>query len=229
MTAPRHDLYRHIHKGLRCALFDSVRRFGQLDAEDEGELQSALEGAERLLVLLAAHVKHENDFVHCAIEARRPGGAQHTAGDHRDHLETLQALHAEVQALRRAEAAERPLPLHRLYRHLALFAAENLEHMNTEEMHNNELLWSLYSDEELEALHDRLLAAIDPQIKLQAMGWIVEATNPQELAALLADMRGKAPAPAFAALLGQVRDRLSQARWAKVTCALGLDAELQPA
>jgi len=228
-AAARHDLYRFIHKGLRAALFDSVRALGLLDADDAGERERVLDRAERLLALLAAHVKHEDDFVHRAIEARQPGGAQHTAGDHREQFETLQALRAEIDAVRRAVPAELQLRLHRLYRHFALLAAENLEHMNVEETHNNELLWSLYSDDELDALHDRLLAASEPHMKVEAIGWIAEALNPHELAALLGDMRRKLPAPALAGVLGLMRERLTPQRWTRLAQTLGEVAEAQPA
>jgi len=51
----------------------------------------------------------------------------------------------------------------RLYRHLALFIGENLQHMQVEETENNAALWALYSDDELAAIHDRLLASVPPK------------------------------------------------------------------
>jgi hypothetical protein len=178
----RHDLYRLIHKALRAAMFDTVLRLGRVDAGDDAALGEALDQAQQLLALVASHVKHENDFVHCAIEARRPGGAGATADEHRDHLDALHALNLEVAALRQAPAAERPLLLHRLYRHLAHFTADQLLHMHREESQNNEALWTLYSDIELTALHRRLLASVEPHTLQQAQHWMARALNPQELA-----------------------------------------------
>jgi hypothetical protein len=100
--APRHDAYRNIHKGLRVAMFDTVHRIGRLDVADTGELQAALDQAESLLRLMAQHLKHENEHMHTALEARAPGAARRTADDHVEHLESLDALGAQVAALRTA-------------------------------------------------------------------------------------------------------------------------------
>lgn len=178
----RHDLYRLVHKALRAAMFDTVLRIGRVDAGDASALEQALEQTQQLLGLLASHIRHENDFVHCAIEARRPGGAGATADEHRDHLDALHALNLEVAGLRDAPAAQRGPLLHRLYRHLAQFTAEQLLHMHREESQNNEALWALYSDIELAALHRSLLASVEPHTLQQAQRWMARALNPQELA-----------------------------------------------
>lgn len=178
----RHDLYRLIHKALRAAMFDAVLRVGQVDAGDDAALGQVLDQVQQLLALLASHIKHENDFVHCAIEARRPGGAVATAEDHREHLDALHALNLEVAGLRQAQAAERGPLLHRLYRHLAQFTAEQMLHMHREESHNNEALWTLYSDIELVVLHRSLIASVEPHILQQAQHWMGRALNPRELA-----------------------------------------------
>lgn len=220
--SPRCDLYRNIHKGLRAAMFDTACRFGRLNTEEPEALQQALDQAQRLLMLMASHVKHENDFVHCAIEARRPGGAQRTADEHREHLETLHALGLEVAALRRALPAERGPLAQRLYRHFVDLAADQLQHMQREETHNNELLWTLYSDIELQALHDRLLAAVEPAARMEALRWMAQALNPQELAELMGDLQRKAPPEAFGAALSQVRAQLDEPRWQRLAHALRL-------
>lgn len=220
----RPDLYRHVHKGLRAAMFDTVRRIGLADTDDADELRHALDQAQRLLALLAAHLKHENEVVHCAIEARHPGGARRTADDHRGHLDALQALADDVARLRAAAPTDRAALAHRLYRHLAAFVAGQLEHMQREETLDNEQLWALYDDSELEALHDRLLESIAPHTTLETLHWMAQALAPQELAALLAGMQRKAPPEAFAAVLGCLRAQLGEQRWMHLARALRLPA-----
>jgi hypothetical protein len=193
-----------------------------MDPDDAGDMSRTLEQAEALLAHLQSHVRHENDFVHAAIEARRPGGAQAVAAAHGEHLDTIAALHDEIVTLRRAPAAERALLAERLYRHLGLFVAENLEHMHVEETANNHLLWSLYSDEELFALHERIVAHVDPALMMEGLGWMASAVRPQELAGLLDDMQRKAPPEAVRAVLTHMRTRLDDTRWAKLARALRL-------
>ncbi|TMH09272.1 MAG: hypothetical protein E6H79_00345 [Betaproteobacteria bacterium] len=207
MTAatPRFDFYASIHKALRRFMCDTLLKLGALDVADASEMERTLD---------------ENDFVHTAIEARRPAGARQTANDHIEHLATIRALEEEMQALRALPAEQRMPAAHRLYRHLSLFVAENFEHMHEEETINNATLWSLYSDEELVALHDRLMASIPPREVMDTVHWLAPSLNPQELAALLGDFQTKTPPEPFRHVLDLVRGRLDQTSWAKLARAL---------
>jgi hypothetical protein len=222
-TPPRFDAYRNIHKALRAAMFDTVQRLGRLD-DDAEEFGAALDQADRLLALLGGHVKHENEHIHAAIEAHTPGGARRTEEEHHDHVESIAALQAEVAALRALGPGARPELAHRLYLDFAEFAAENLQHMRVEELQTNAQLWALYSDAELAAIHDRLLASIEPPAMMEAMGWMARGLALPELAAVLGEIRRKAPAPAFGALLDHVRRHAGPARWSRLAQALALPA-----
>jgi hypothetical protein len=217
---PRLDLYTTIHKAWRQFMGDTLGRVGRMDVDDETDRLATLDQVEALLLQLRAHLDHENHFVHAAIEARRPGGAQVTAGDHEEHLESIRNLEDEAQALRQARGEQRHDLGLRLYRHLALFIAENFEHMQVEERDNNAALWALYSDAELLALHERLMASIGPAEMAATARWMAAALNPRELAELYIDVRAKAPLEAFNALLGVARSVLDDQRWAKLTRAL---------
>lgn len=224
MSAHRHDLYRGIHKALRAAMFDTVHRLGTMDLDDAQDLQRTLDQAQQLLGLLGAHVKHENDFVHTAIEARQPGGACQTAEDHHGHLEDLALLGAELAALRRAAPAERGALAQRVYLQFGRFVGEQLAHMQVEESQNNAALWSLYDDAELEALHGRLLASVAPHDSLQVLGWMARALSLAELAELFGGMRRQAPPEAFHAALGLARGHLDTGRWVRLAGVLGVPA-----
>ena len=138
--AARMDLYVSIHKALRSFMTDTLSRIGRIDVLDRADRDAALAQLDELLGLCLAHLRHENDFVHTAIGA----------------------LQAEADALRTAIGADAERLALRLYRHLALFVAENFQHMHIEETVHNALLWQYYSDAELGALHGRLMASIAP-------------------------------------------------------------------
>lgn len=225
----RADLYVGIHKALRRAMADTLTRLGALDTEDPADLLRTLAQAEHLLDMLRNHLRHENDFIHTAIEARRPAGARRTADDHLEHQGSIAALQAELRTLRAAEPSMRPTLALRLYRHFALFVAENLQHMHIEETANNAALWALYDDEELHALHDRLVASIPPAEMMDTLRWMGPALSPRELAALLADMQAKAPPAAFAAMLDLLRPLLDPGRWVQLAAALGMAPGLRKA
>lgn len=221
-AAPRVDLYATIHKALRRLMADTLLRMGSLDVSDAGEMAAAGAQFDDLLSLCASHLAHENEFVHSAIEARSPAGANRTASDHAEHLQSIDALRREGRALRDAAPAQRPLLAQRLYRHLALFVAENFQHMHYEETVNNALLAAHYGDAELVRIHERILASIGPQEMLLTCRWMVPALNPAERAEMLRGMKAGMPPEAFLGVLGHVRPHLDAAGWAKLAAAVGV-------
>lgn len=221
-AAPRYDIYQPIHKGLRDFMGDTLSRLGRIDVADTEDLAAVLSQVEALLDFCAKHVRHENEFIHAAIRARQPSAASRTTEDHAEHLQSIDALHRETRALYAAGHAQRHLLALRLYRHLALFVAENLQHMHIEETANNAALWAHYTDEELTALHDRLLATVSPADKMQVMRWMVPALTPQQRAAVLGSLQAEAPADVLDAVVSAVRPHLTLHDWVKLARDLGL-------
>ncbi len=221
-NAQRLDLYAGIHKALRHFMTDTLHRVGRMDANNADDLRRTLGQFEELMELCVQHVHHENDFVHAAIEARAPRGAARTADDHVEHIAHIAALRDEARALAQAEPAARPALALRLYRHLALFVADNFQHMNVEETQNNAALWANYRDDELMALHQRIVASLPPAENLLVMRWMIPASTPAERAQVLGGMRAGAPAEAFAAVLDAVRPHLDDHAWDQLARALGV-------
>jgi len=227
-AAPRVDLYAPIHKALRHFMTDTLHRVGRMDVFDAGDFQAALDQLGALLDQCVAHIEHENAFVHTTIDARAPRGSTRTADDHIEHLDSIDALRAEAAALREAALSERLGLALRLYRHLALFVAENFQHMHFEETQNNALLWAHYSDAELFEMHDRLLASIAPAEHLRIARWMVPALSPAERAIVVGGMQAEAPPAAFAATLDVVRPHLDETAWNKLARAIGVPQQPGP-
>jgi hypothetical protein len=221
MTAARLDLYTPIHKALRLFMTDTLQRLGQLDTEDPTEFAATTEQVQALLAQCRAHLAHENQFVHTALEARRPGASARIAGEHDQHLEHIAALESELAALR---ALPNALGALQLYRLLALFVADNFEHMHHEETHHNAQLWALYSDAELLEVHERLVASIEPAEMAATVRWLVPAMNPAERAEMLVPMQQQVPPEAMRDLLRIARPHLPPQGWAKLAQALGVRA-----
>ena len=220
--APRLDLYAHIHKALRSCMLDTLQRCGRLDVHDADECQATLGQLDALLTLCTRHLQHENDFVHPAIEARQSGGARRIAGEHVEHLHHIEALRHEAAQLRQADGQRRAMLALRLYRHLALFVADNFQHMHVEETAHNAALWAAYSDDELAALHDRLMASLPPEEVMQVARWMVPALTPEERAGLLNGIKYGMPPEAFVHLVDMLRPHLDQRAWAKLAPAIGV-------
>lgn len=219
-SVPRLDIYAGIHKGLRAMMMDTLSAVGRCDARDSAEMQDV---CERVLVLCdtcASHLEHENEFIHPAMEAYRPGSTAQIAADHKDHLHAIAELCAMARALPTGIGPDRQQAVTALYRKLALFVAENFVHMHAEEAEHSPVLWASHSDAELRALEERIAASLPPAQHLLFMRWMIPALPTTERAALLAGLREAAPRPAFDAVLDTVRPHLSVGDWAALNTAL---------
>lgn len=215
-SVPRLDLYAPIHKALRLFMTDTLAAVGRMDVADADDMAATLAKVDALLEAATSHLEHENEFVHPALEAREAGTSQRIAGEHVEHLEAIAALREDMRQLRGAGEPARASLATRLYRHLALFVAENFQHMHVEETAHNAALWAHYTDAELMALHDRLMASIPPAEKMMVLRWMIPAIPPVERAGLMKGLRATLPPEAFQAVLRLVRPHLDDAGWAKL-------------
>lgn len=221
-AAPRLDLYAGIHKALRALMADTLLAVGRMDADDGLEMAQTSQRVLELLDFCVSHLRHENQFIHTALEARAPGASDVIAHEHVEHERHIAGLSALVGDLLKSPPVERAGAALALYRQLSLFIAGNFQHMHVEETAHNAVLWSRYTDAELAAIHYDLVASIPPEEMMTILRWLVPFMNPAERTAMMADMQAHAPAPAFAAALDTVRPYLTQAEWGKLTCSLGL-------
>jgi hypothetical protein len=219
-AAPRPNFYLAPHKALRLALGDALAAAGRVDPHDDADVARLAAHVCELVAFCRAHLEKEEEIVHPAMEARRPGSAAATRGEHLDHRNAFARLEAGARALEGARGSGREAAAAALYRQLALFVADNLVHMHEEETVNNAVLWAEYTDEELAALEQRIVGSIPPAMLQFALSWMVPAMNPGERAALLSNIRAHAPAPAFEALLAGVQSRLTEAERRKLAQAL---------
>jgi hypothetical protein len=219
-AAARPDLYAAVHKGLRLFMGDTLQRLGSTDSNDPAQLAAAIEQVQSLLATCRQHLIHENEFVHPALEARRPGTSALAAEDHDGHLAAIGALSEEAATTLQGG----PAALHRLYLNLARFVAENFEHMQLEETHHNAVLWAEYDDAELLALHAALVGSIPPEEMAVFQRWMIPAVDHVERAAMFAGMRASAPAMVFDGALAAARDLLPRSEWAKLARELELPA-----
>lgn len=220
-VARRYDLYQAIHKTMRAFMFDVVKHVGCMDANDPESVREVLAEVRDLLAACTLHLEMEDRFVHPAMEARRPLSSAHAATEHGHHEIAIDEIEADVQAVERATGAALADAAHRLYHRLALFTAENLEHMHVEETENNATLWATHDDGEIAAIEQSIHAALPPADALAILGRMVPALPPAEGAGLLTVLQGKMPAEVFGALLAGVRPRLADREWTRLMSAIG--------
>lgn len=214
-TTTRFDMYVAVHKGLRAFMADVLTTIGRVDASDATEAANAISQVRTLLELCRGHLFAENQFLHTAMEARRRGAARVTANEHVQQEEILERIEGRLLAIERSSADLEGKFLS-LYRELALFVADNFQHMHVEETDNNETLWSLYTDEELHGIHQELLRSIEPVKMKIYLRWILPYVTPGDRNAILAGMQKELPAPVFEQLLSFIRPHLVEKDWTKL-------------
>ena len=222
--SPRLDLYGTVHRGIRHALLDTQARLGQLDPADAAAVRALCAQLRDVQRICAVHLEDEDRFVHPAIEARAPHASLAVQHDHVHHRESLAHLRVLTDALERepTHAARRALE-----RTLDPFIADSLEHMRLEEDVLMPLLHATWSDQELKALLDRLLAHIAPEDMQRFTRWMLTGLPHDWRVAWLDGVRREAPPQAFTQMLGLAREVLPAPAFASMELALSGDV-LQP-
>jgi len=221
-TTGRYNIYLNIHKALRALMGETLVAVGRLDADDDNDVAVVLEQVRALHAILAMHLEHENRFLHPALEARQPGSSADTARDHVQHECALRALRQAIDAVAGSRGPARAVATLRLYRQLALFVAENFEHMNVEETQNHAVLCTNYTDAEVHGIEGALVATLSPESATAVMRWMIPSVNHAERLALLTGMRQGAPKEVFEGVLAIAKSYLSARDWDKLALALGL-------
>lgn len=221
-SAPRYDIYRQVHKALRVEFAHTHASVGRMDCSDADDMHAALHAVEALLATCRSHLQHENTFIHAALDARAPRSSARTGEEHRHHDDAIVRLSQACVDVARADPAQRQAVADRLYDELGEFIADSLVHMRYEETVNNTALWQHYTDAELFALEQQLVASIPPQELLPTMAGIVAAVPPSERVAMLAGIRKGAPPPVFDAMLGASLRALTERDSDKLLRGLGI-------
>ena len=178
--APRMDMYAGIHKALRALMADTLVAVGRMDSTDGLELAQTTQRVVELLDFCRSHLQHENEFVHAAIEARAAGASAAIAHEHEEHEQHIASLCRRWKLCAPALPGIGPPARAACTAALALFIAENFQHMHVEETAHNAVLWARYTDAELIEIQNALVASIPPEEKMFIMRWLIPFMNPVE-------------------------------------------------
>jgi hypothetical protein len=221
-AAPRFDMYLAIHKALRAYMGETLSALGRMDNNDEHDVAAALAQLRELLQVCDSHLQHENDFVHSAMERRRPASTARISAEHIEHQHELGDLRAAIIVVENSQGSDRQLAARYLYRQFALFVAENFEHMQREEIDHNAILWSAYTDAELHAIEAELVASIPPAQMMVIARWLLANNDHAYRVNMLSGLRAHAPRPVFEGVLAVAQTNLTERDWRKLASALQL-------
>lgn len=186
VPAPRFDNFTSVHKAIRALLFDLASTAARTDLADEPAAAGLVRRFEKAIGMLKEHAAHEDREVLPRLHRIDPALECRIASDH----ESLEALNAEVEAIvaeiadASAEVRASRAPL--LCRATNRLVAAQLAHMNREETEVTSALQAAFTDQELMAIHGRIVGSIPPARLQSWMELILAAATPTERAALQA-------------------------------------------
>lgn len=204
----KEDLYYMVHKGMRFANVQTLTMIGRTDPADDAAVEAMLARLAGHLEISRSHLEHENREIHTAIEARCPGGSDHASEDHGEHLSSFEELARLAEDVASA-TVDRPARLRRLYQRFALFVADDFAHMHQEETELQPLLEKNFTNEEMVAIHDRIVQNIPPMKMAKFLRFMLGGASPAERIGMLTGMQMGMPADIFDGMM----EAVTGAKW----------------
>lgn len=201
MSTPRFDLFLAIHKGIRLALADLLSRMGSTDFTDAAAAQRIASDLALVLALCEDHRRTEDEVVFPNLRSRMSGDLVTIADDHQDQARIVRELTAASTTLVGESEENRPRAGRVLYLHFTKFVGELLAHMAEEEQVASPLFDRLFSQEEVMAIHGKVMAFLTIEEHFRGAKFILRAVNRPERVALMTGALAVFPKEAVVALV----------------------------
>lgn len=215
------DIYARIHKGLRKALFELAYNAGRTDYANPEEWAGLKAQAEFAFYFLTRHGEIEDTFQLPVLEASLPGSTQADMDEHvviHGQLHDIEMEIARIDGL--TSDAERRQAGEQLYLQINAFIAAYLPHMHREESKMAPLFLEHCDQQDLQKMLGSIIANTPPADVMKMLSLTIPANDPVERALFLGEIKQNAPPPAFEAMMGVVRNTLSESEWTRLQADL---------
>jgi Hemerythrin HHE cation binding domain len=213
----RYNIFHQVHKGLRALLYDTAIQLLHTDFWNVEEADETIDRINEVIRLFEKHAHTEDTKVFPAVEKYDPAIADAFEQEHvKDHL--LGQLLAESISLYKAagvitEKAEAGKMIHTSF---VKFMTFNLEHMAKEEDIINKVLWRHYTDAEIMAITQQIIASIPQENMAQNNKWMMRGLNNAEIIGWLKVVEKNSPEVVFQSLFATAERELPQRRFRQV-------------
>jgi len=213
----RYNVFYLIHKGLRAMLYDTATTLQQTDFVDISAATPALAKVNDVLFAFEHHAHHEDNFILPAVEAYEPEIATSFESEHQEDYRLAGRLRNLLIIYENSFLPEeRTVCGSAITKSFTEFLTFNLQHMAKEELLLNHALWRLYTDEQIKAIQQQLMATITA-IELQsASRWIMRAISIADAIEWLKSVRQSSPVTAFNNLMKIAAEELGETRFATI-------------
>lgn len=206
------------HKAIRYGLGQLIFLTGKTNYTDQAEVETLYQLGTEVLTLLTDHAHHENDVTLQELEKRAPGASHHDSEEH-ERIEQEQAqLEAVLTAIlnQSQKGADPSAKGVEFYTALCDFTSMYFWHMSGEETETQELIWTHFTDEEIQGFQKQIVASIKPDLMLLWIKYIIPSQNLSERTGFLNGMKSKAPEEFFASVMSVVKDSLPEEEFQKL-------------
>ena len=210
----RFNAFNLVHKALRAMLYDAALTLQQTYFANTDEAENALQKVEDVLFLFENHAHHEDTMVLPAVEMYEPQLVDEFEKEHEKDLALSNRMKNLLNIYRNIYFTEERIVCgSAISKAFVEFMVFNLEHMAKEEILLNEALWKHYSDEQLLAMNEKIVASIPPAELALASKWMLRGINNFDAIMWLKNIKQNAPAPVFDALISLAEKELPAERF----------------
>lgn len=199
-------------------LYDTSLALQQTHFADGEESETALEKVRMAVDVFDKHAVHEDSFILPAIQQYEPSLADAFEQEHEKDHALSESLRGLLTVYRYAIKTEVKIETGRAINKAFIgFMIFNLEHMAKEETVLNKVLWRYYSDAEIMALNQKIVASIPPEEMAFTSAWMMRGMSNTEISGWLKAVEKNAPEPVFTMLFSIAERELPGDRFRKVT------------
>ena len=207
----RYNIFNQIHKALRALLYDTALTLQQTNFANTEEAEAVLEQLKQTLNVFDKHAEHEDHGVLPAIQQYEPSIVDAFAQEHILDHQLAENMRAQLAAFDVATTpADRLNAGNGILHAFIAFMTFNLDHMAKEETVINERLWRYYSDAEIIAMNQRIIASIPPEEMSFTSAWMMKGMNNAEITGWLRAVQGP---------IASCRKRISTTQYRRVAYA----------
>ncbi len=225
----RFNIFNMIHKALRGMLYDTALGIQQTSFADKADAELVFEKILEVVEAFEKHGHHEDHILMPFIEKYDPVRIASFESEHVEDLYMGNNLKHLINIYNNAATPEeRRVAGSAITRAFQDYMIFNLNHMQREEIELNELLWEVYSDEQLQDINAGIIAQIPAEEMAHTAGKMMKSINKQEAISWLSSVKSNAPDFVYNPLLALTETHLPEHLRAEVQEALREVENLSP-
>lgn len=163
--------------------------------------------------ILHSHAENEDAEIEPIVEKLSPALADKLAIEHNGTEELLKELEGVVRKLTSSAPEQRKENGFQLYQTFNRFHAAYLNHLQSEEVDIQNLLWANLTVEELQAITEAIASKVPPHHLMEYFRYMIPAQNLEEQVEMLGVVKKFAPLPAYQAACSLAQEVLTDEEW----------------